>query len=80
MPSRCIVGGCNNLPDLEKGIGLNLILFPDDNQPLARKRRKRWVDFVKLKQAKWEPTKTSAICFVHLKPDNFERKFTHNLG
>ena len=31
---------------------------------------------MKLRRAKWEPTKNSAIFSVHFKPDDFERKFT----
>ena len=60
MPTRCVAGGCSNTPDLEKGIALSLPSFGDD-RPQAKKRQKRWVDFVKQKRAKWEPSKNSAI-------------------
>ena len=62
MPSRCVVGGCSNTPDLERGIALHTIPFHRYERPMAKKRRKRWVDFIKTKRAKWEPSKTSAIC------------------
>lgn len=72
MHSRCVVGGCNNLPDTENSVILHTISFDDDDRPLALKRRKRWEDFLKLKQARWQHTKNSAICSVHYKPDDFE--------
>ena len=34
-----------------------------------------WVDFVKKNRAKWEPSKNSAICSVHFKPEDFQRLF-----
>lgn len=76
MPNRCVVGGCSNTPDMEKGIALHIIPFFDDNRPEAQKRRKRWVNFVKVKRAKWQPTKGSAICSVHFAPEDYQRRFT----
>ena len=34
-----------------------------------------WVDFVKKNRAKWDPSKNSAICSVHFKPEDFQRLF-----
>ena len=76
MPHRCIVGGCSNIRSLEKGIGLHTLPFYGDERPEAKKRRKRWIDFVRLKRAQWEPTKSSVICSKHLKPDDFVRNYT----
>lgn len=59
MPTRCVAGGCSNTPDLEKGIALHSIPYFGDDRPQAKKRRKKWVDFVKQKRAKWEPSKNS---------------------
>ena len=56
MPGRCVAGGCSAFPDVEKGLVLHAIPFYNDDRPEARKRRKKWVDFVKQKRAKWEPT------------------------
>lgn len=78
MPGRCVVGGCSNTASLEKGIGLHVIPFFGDTRPEAKKRRKQWVDFVKLKRAKWEPSKSSVICSAHFHPTDFERRF-HSL-
>ena len=76
MPTRCAAGGCNSFPDLKEGIALHTIPFYNDDRREARKRRKKWVDFVKCKRAKWEPTKTSAICSKHFKPEDFKRRFS----
>ena len=78
MPGRCVVGVCSNTASLEKGIALHVIPFFDDSRPEAKKRRKRWVDFMKSKRAKWEPSKSSVICSRHFKPTDFERRF-HSL-
>ena len=75
MPHRCVVGGCSNIRSLEKGIGLHTIPFYGDERPEAKKRRKRWIDFVRLKRAQWEPTKSSVICSKHFKPDDFVRNY-----
>ena len=74
MPSRCVVFGCSNTPDPKNGIILHKIPYEGDSRPEAIKRRKRWVDFVKRKRAKWEPSSTSCICSKHFEPDAFVRK------
>lgn len=76
MPKRCVVAGCGNVSDKEKGISLHLIPYSDDERSEAKKRRKKWTDFVKLKRAKWTPTKYSIICSDHFKPEDFSRRFT----
>ena len=73
MPHRCVVGGCSNVRSLENGIGLHTIPFYGDERPEAKKRRKRWIDFVRLKRAQWEPSKNSVICSKHFKPNDFVR-------
>ena len=74
MPSRCVVYGCSNYPDARNQIALHPISFNGDVRPEAVKRRKRWVDFVKQKRAKWEPSKQSRVCSRHFKADDFVRK------
>ena len=52
------------------------ILFRNDRLE-AKKRRKQWVDFVKAKRAKQSrlgPSRSSLICFMHFKPDDFVRR------
>jgi hypothetical protein len=75
MPNRCVVYGCSNEPNLEKGIVLHCIPFADDERQEARKRRKNWIDFVQRKRLKWTPGMTSSICSQHFKEDDFQWKF-----
>ena len=75
MPNRCVVYGCSNEPNLEKGIVLHCIPFADDERQEARKIRKNWIDFVQRKRLKWTPGTTSSICSQHFKEDDFQRKF-----
>jgi len=56
------------------GTALHAIPFYGDDRPEEKKRIKRWVDFVKAKRAKWEPSKSSVICSKHFKPDDFARR------
>ncbi|KAK3721677.1 hypothetical protein QZH41_013825, partial [Actinostola sp. cb2023] len=37
------------------------------------KRFRRWIKFVKMKRAKWSPTKTSVICSDHFNSNDFQR-------
>jgi hypothetical protein len=80
MPKRCVVAGCSNVPDKEKDISLHAIPFAGDEQPEAKKRRKKWVDFVNLKRAKWTPTVNSVICSEHFKVEDFSRRFSRIEG
>ena len=75
MPTICVAAGCSNQKDEAKGISQHVIPFFEDDRPEAKRRRKKWVDFVKQKRAKWEPSKRSVICSVHFKPEDFERRF-----
>ena len=80
MPNKCVVGGCSNAPDLPSGIGLHTIPFFGDERHEAKKRRKKWVDFVKAKRAKWEPTKNSVVCTKHFRVQDLEKRFTNLPG
>ena len=53
MPTICVAAGCSNQKDEAKGISLHVIPFFEDDRPEAKRRRKKWVDFVKQKRAKW---------------------------
>ena len=66
---------CSNQKDKAKGISLHVIPFFEDEQPEAKRRRKKWVNFVRQKRAKWQPSKHSVTCSVHFKPEDFERRF-----
>ena len=75
MPDRCAVFGCSNEASLEKGISLHRIPFVNDDSVEAKKRRKRWVDFVNMTRDKWTPSINSAVCSEHFTPESFQRRF-----
>ena len=76
MPDRCVVAGCSNIPDSEKGIALHRIPFYGDERSQAKARRKKWTDFVKLKRAKQSPTASSAVCSCHFAPKDFTKRLS----
>ena len=77
MPDRCVVAGCSNGNDPERNISLHKIPYLGDDRSEAKARRKKWVDFVKLKRAKWEPTVYSRVCSVHFSnTEDFEAQFS----
>jgi len=80
MPKYCVVTNCKNESNLREGISLHTIPFCDDDRPEAKKRRKRWVDFVSMHRKKWHPTKWSAICSKHFKPEDYETRFSNIEG
>ena len=61
MPARCVVYGCSNTPDAVNQIALHPIPYYGDLRPEAVKRRKHWIDFVKLKRAGWEHSPTQRL-------------------
>ena len=66
---------CSNNPDKEKCIALHKIPFFDDDRPEAKKRRKRWVDFINSKRADpWQLSKDTAVCSKHFTRESFIRK------
>ena len=70
------MAGCSNTPDPAKGIFLHKIPYEGDDRPDAIIRRKAWVDFVKRKRTKWEPSSTSCVCSIHFKAEDFVQRFT----
>ena len=80
LPARCVVAGCSNNPDNEKSRALHPIPFIGEETTEGRRRKKKWVDFVNLKQARWIPTKWSCICSMHFTPESFTRGYpaTHS--
>ncbi|XP_046858296.1 THAP domain-containing protein 5-like isoform X1 [Xenia sp. Carnegie-2017] len=75
MPDRCVVFGCSNVASSEKGISLHRIPFFNDERSEAKRRRKRWVNFVKATRDKLVPTKNSAVCSEHFTKDSLSRQF-----
>ena len=70
-----MAAGCSIAPDVQNGIILHTILFFNDDRPEARKRRKKWVDFIKQKRATREPTRNSLVCSKHFTEDDYMRRF-----
>ena len=75
MPARCVAANCGNVKDVSRNISLHIIPYFGDTRPEAMKRRKKWVDWIKLKRAKWEPSRHSHLCSVHFKDTDFVRQF-----
>ena len=73
MPARCVVYGCLNESNLAKAISLHRVPFWNDDLPEAKKRRKKWVDFIGQKCVSWTATKHSAVCSVHFQSDDFKQ-------
>ena len=79
MPDSCVVFGCNNSnskESREKGVSLHRIPYWNDDNAIAKRRRKQWVDFVRMKRANFQPSKFSAVCNQHFKPEEFDRPFS----
>ena len=77
MHGRCVVGGCSNRNDPERNISLHKIPCYGNDRTEGKAQRKGWVDFVKLKRAKWEPTAASRVCSVHFSnSEDFEAQFS----
>lgn len=47
MPKRCVLWNCNNVVDKTKTSQFHVIPFYGDDRPIAKSRRKQWVDFVR---------------------------------
>ena len=72
MPKRCVVYGCSNTADTSNDVSIHEIPFWDENSPIATKRRKKWVNFVRRKRDKWTPTRSSVVCSKHFTEDCFD--------
>ena len=79
MVEKCVVFGCSNSRNVEKGISMHKIPSDNDPRPEVRRRRQRWIKFMNETRKHWTPGKTSSICSVHFKPEDFTRPFQSNL-
>ena len=75
MPNRCVEDNCGNFPDVDRGICLRVIPFYENENPVARKRRRQWVEFIKAKRANFFPTSASRLCSAQFKPEDYIRRF-----
>ena len=71
MPERCVAARSSNVSNPKKGISMHKIPFFGSTNPTAQRRRKRWVGFVLSKRKDWTPGKTSSLCSLHFREDNF---------
>ena len=67
MPNRCVVFGCSNESNLKEGVALHAVPFANDDRPEAKKRKKRWVDFVQKKMREWTPRHHRFVQIILLK-------------
>ena len=72
MPERCVVYGCNNTANSKQGISLYRIPYWDDDREIAISRRKKWLDFIRRKRDRWEPSPGLVVCSDHFTNDCFE--------
>ena len=75
MPERCVVAGCSNITDIKNGVSLHRLPFFNDERPEAKRRRRKWIEFVNRKSVKWLPSKSSVVCSVHFMPEDFVNRF-----
>ena len=77
MVNSCVAANCTNKSSLSLGMSLHTIPFFNDNHPEAKRRRKIWVDFVKVKAKRvFQPSKASTLCSAHFLPEDYERRFS----
>ena len=73
---RCVVFGCSEVANSEKGISVHVIPYFENNRPVSVRRRKRWVDFVARTRKNWRDSQSSAVCSKHFTAEDFERCLT----
>ena len=79
MPERCVAARCSNVSNPKKGISMHKIPFFGSTNPTAQRRRKQWVDFLLSKRKDWTPGKTSSLCSLHFREDNFNFRLDSDL-
>jgi len=72
MPKRCVAARCDNIADPAKGVSMHRIPFLNSENATAQRRRKKWIDFVLARRKNWAPGKTSSLCSMHFKEDDFQ--------
>ena len=72
MLEWCVVYGYDNTANSKQGISLYRIPYWDDSREIAVRRRKNWLDFIRRKRDRWEPSPGSVVCSDHFTKDCFE--------
>ena len=68
MPGRrCVVQGCNNIPNLEGGISVHIY------SPKNKSARDKWARFVRTHRANFNPRGRFMVCSEHFAEECFER-------
>ena len=75
MLERCMVAGRSKVTYVKNGISLHQIHFFNDERPEAKRRRRKWIEFINRKRAKWLPSRSSVVCSVHFMPEDFPSRF-----
>jgi len=70
MLKRCVAPSYSNKRTLKEGISLHKLSFYGNDRPEAKKRRWKWMNFVRLKYAKWKPSQSSLLYLEHFKRDD----------
>ena len=73
MAERCVAALCLSVKNAEKGISMHMIPFNGEDCPIKQERCKKWIDFVLAKRKSWVPGKTSSLCLLHFKEEDFIR-------
>ena len=60
---------------LKKEFFLFTIPFFNDDRQEAKRRRRRWVNFVDVKRKNFAPSKGSSICSKHFRPEDLTVRF-----
>ena len=66
MPDRCVVAGCNNTRSVEECIFLHVLPLYGDDRKEAKRRRKRWLDFVEQKRAQVDSVTADDLIYATL--------------
>ena len=60
MVEQCVVFGCSNSQNKEKGISMHKIPSDGDPRTEVRRRRQQWIKFVNETRKHWTVGKTSS--------------------
>ena len=70
MVEKCVVYGCSNSKNKQKGISIYKIPSYSDPRAEVQRRKKRWIKFINQTRKHWTLGKTSPICSVHFKHED----------
>ena len=74
---RKIALNCRHLVQSRPSFKEPMGLVAAANTKEAKNRREKWVDFVRQKRIRWEPSKSSVKCSKNFIPDKFVCNYTY---